>query len=126
MENLTNRVIATMLFWMLAGLALGVAIAHPESPADGKFVFFAVVAWIAAFSVTMRVWRTEASSIGHKVKAKRAGHQHEDARLALLLDLLDADEQDLLKRRLIDDLRADGEAVALADLLESDARHYSS
>jgi hypothetical protein len=48
-------------------------------------------------------------------KAKRSGG--EDARLALLLHLLDDDERQALKERLLDDLGADGEALPLADLL---------
>jgi hypothetical protein len=49
-------------------------------------------------------------------KAKRDSGQ--DARLALLLELLDEDERQALKRRLVDDLSGDGEAISLAQLLD--------
>ena len=127
MDNLVNRVVPTLLFWMLAGLALGIALVHPESPDNGKFYFFTVVAWTVAFVVTMRVWRpTEEGSKAKRVgKAKRANTQPDDMRLALLLDLLEPDERLILKQRLMSDLSADGEALPMADLLGSDQRHYS-
>lgn len=51
-------------------------------------------------------------------KVKRASPEAEsDARLSLLLQLLDEDERRTLRQRLRDDLRADGAAVALEDLL---------
>ena len=56
-------------------------------------------------------------------KAKR-GQDHEDARLALLLSMLSATERDTLRDRLIDDLRSDGEAVPLADLLAEQEQHH--
>jgi hypothetical protein len=127
MDNLVNRVVPTMLFWMLAGLALGIALAHPESPDNGKFPFLTVVAWIVAFMVTMRVWRSDKTSSKAKRvgKSKRDSAQPDDMRLALLLDLLEPDERIILKQRLVNDLSADGEALPLADLLEGDQRHYS-
>jgi hypothetical protein len=55
-------------------------------------------------------------------KAKREAPA-QDARLALLLELLSPAERDALKQRLLDELSADGEAVPLADLLaEQDAQ----
>jgi hypothetical protein len=51
-------------------------------------------------------------------KAKRDSGQ--DARLALLLELLDEDERQALKRRLVDDLSGDGEAISLAQLLDAE------
>jgi len=51
-------------------------------------------------------------------KVKRASPEPvSDARLSLLLQLLDEDERRALKRRLRDELSADGEGVALEDLL---------
>ncbi len=53
-------------------------------------------------------------------KAKRTAPTQaapEDARIALLLQLMDDEDRRELKRRLMDDLSADGESVALADLL---------
>jgi hypothetical protein len=60
-------------------------------------------------------------------KAKRDSGQ--DARLALLLELLDEDERQALKRRLVDDLSGDGETISLAQLLDAEqeaARQHRS
>lgn len=59
-------------------------------------------------------------------KAKRESNLPNDDRMALLLSLLTPEERDAVRTRLIDDMRADGEIVSLADVLaeqQQDVQH---
>ena len=76
-----------------------------------------------AFLSTIAIWIVQGlDALGDKAppvqeKAKRQAGDEPDARLVLLLQLLDDDDRTALKNRLIGELSADGEAVPLADLL---------
>ena len=79
---------------------------------------------VLAFLSTIAIWIVQGLSAVEDTpptQHEKAKHQpdetHEDARLALLLQLMDEDERAMFRQRLIDDLSADGEAVPLADLL---------
>lgn len=58
-------------------------------------------------------------------KTKRESALPDDDRVALLLSLLTPDERDAVRARLVDDMSADGEIVALTDVLaeQQDAQH---
>lgn len=80
---------------------------------------------VLAFLCTISIWVVQGlDAVGsstqqpkQREKAKRHAPTEDDARLALLLHLMDEDERARLRQQLMDDLNADGEAVPLADLL---------
>ncbi len=87
------------------------------------------LAVLTAFGSTVALWlvlgfytidHQPQPGANHAEKAKRQGD--EDARLALLLQMLDDDERRALKQRLMDQLGGDGEMVPLADLLADEQR----
>jgi len=87
------------------------------------------LAALTSFGATVALWLVLGlSTIDQKPpptadaaeKAKRGAA--EDARLALLLQLMDDDERRAIKRRLVDDLGGDGELIPLADLLADEQR----
>lgn len=93
---------------------------------DSELIEFASVAAIGGNLAIWLVWIFTIYGDNNKAadtardKAKRTAPAQaapEDARLALLLQLMDDEDRRDLKRRLMDDLSADGETVALADLL---------
>lgn len=107
--------VATVVVWavvLLTGLIAGF---------QAGFLSFALVGAIGSTIALWRVWAfmtlDELSKQSTAEKAKRAAPE-DDTRLSLLLQLLDADERDSLKRRLRDEMSTDGEAVTLDDLLE--------
>lgn len=90
---------------------------------------------ILAFLTTLAIWLVLSfDQIGKipattpRTKAKRdaaSAASSEDARAALLLSLLTPEEREALKVRLAQELRGDGEAVTLAELLaEQEAMRY--
>lgn len=112
--------VATLAIW------LGVAIMDGVSRAGSNDVFdFAL---LAAFGTTIALWVIWAltppaeKKESPDEKAKRTATEH-DSRLALLLSLMDEDERQSLKRRLAEELDADGEAVTLAQLLAAQDDH---
>src|SRR5690606_25289702 len=112
---------ATAVIWAAALLLRLVA------GAGSDLVDFALV---FAFGSTAALWMAWAfqnldalNKASQQGKAKR-GASNEDTRLALLLQMLDEDDRQALKQRLQDELGADGETVALDDLLDDrPARH---
>jgi hypothetical protein len=106
--------VSTLFIWLTA---IGVAVIS----ADHTYTNGAVA---LAFLSTVTLWLVAGLKlIDEKLppareKAKRdAG---DDARLALLLDLMDEDERQALKQRLMDDLGGDGESISLAQLLDAE------
>jgi hypothetical protein len=98
---------------------------------DSNNVVITLIAAIAAFVTTAAIWSFASDqthggdALRDAEKAKRSEPTAGDLRLALLLQLMDEAERRALKRRIVDDLSADGEAISLADLLaaeEGDAR----
>lgn len=107
--------VATVVVWavvLLTGLIAGF---------QAGFLSFALVGAIGSTIALWLVWAfmtlDELSKQSTAEKAKRAAPE-DDTRLSLLLQLLNADERDSLKRRLRDEMSTDGEAVTLDDLLE--------
>ena len=89
---------------------------------SGMIDFLAMV----AFGSTVALWLVWAfNSYGSQQQQQAQSEKQKrspverDARLATLLELLSDEERIALKERLLDDLRADGEAVSLAALLEA-------
>ena len=106
-----------MIFVATLGLWLGVAMMHIIANDSGLTNFAGVMAVLASVTLWL-VWGL--ASIANKPqetqeKAKRK--PAEDARLALLLELMDEDDRQQLRQRLVDELSGDGEAISLADLL---------
>ncbi len=109
-------IVSTLAMWLAAMLMEVVT----ES---GFMIDFAA---LIAFLGSIALWITwgftqfdtskDEPASGEKAK-RQAG---EDARVALLLELLDEDERRALKQRLVDELSSDGEAVSLADLLAAE------
>ncbi len=111
-------IIATAFIWA------GVALARLIGGANADIFSFALVAGIGSTVAIWLVWVFIGFDQSTKIdanlsKSKRAP---EDARLSLLLQLMDEDERKRLKLRLREDLDADGEAVALDDLLGQSER----
>jgi hypothetical protein len=107
-------VVSTVAMW---GAAL---LMDLVSQSGGMSDFGALIAFLASIALWITWGFTQfdsaSSDSGEKVK-RQAG---EDARVALLLELLDEDERRALKQRLVDELSGDGEAVSLADLLAAE------
>lgn len=116
LKTLTALVVATLALWF------SVAMMEKVTNNPNLTNFAAIGALVATIGLWM-VWGLSNIGDEHREskdqleKAKR--QPAEDNRLALLLELLDEGERQALKRRLADDLRADGEAVSLAELLAS-------
>jgi hypothetical protein len=111
-------VIATIMLWA------GVVVVHHTVTGAGWLQDLTI---LTAFGSTVAIWlvlaldRSEQTVAREREKAKRTGASGEtgDQRLALLLALMDEDQKEALRQRLVDDLSADGEAISLADLLGS-------
>lgn len=118
--TLFYSLIATAMIW--ATVAMVRLIGGPDVGILGFALFAALGSTVAIWLVWVFVSIDEASKSNvSQAKAKRAAAE-EDARLSLLLQLMDEDERSRLKQRLRDDLGADGEAVALDDLLDRGER----
>jgi hypothetical protein len=107
-------IVATLFIWFSAAMV--------DVATASSWLTDAAVA--LAFLATMSIWIVQGlagleskNPPVQQEKAKRQAGEESDARLALLLQLLDDDERAALKRRLVNELSADGEAVPLADLL---------
>ena len=111
-------VIATIMLWA------GVVVVHHTVTGAGWLQDLAI---LTAFGSTVSIWlvlaldRSEQTVAREREKAKRTGASSEgnDQRLALLLALMDEDQKEALRQRLVDELSADGEAISLAELLGS-------
>lgn len=129
MHNKDYRTNATIAIWIIFGIIVGLStIGQAANLWTAIIVTIAAIAAIAS-SAFLWVFGDESRSRREDMaeeKAKRGGQ--DDARMELLLRLLDRDEREALKQRLIDDLEADGEALSLAELLaeqEEDAARRS-
>ncbi len=114
--QLMYTILATVIIWA------GVAAMKILTPVE-ELITFGLVGGFGSTVALWLVWTFSTYQSGETEqaaeKAKRAATSAtpEDARVALLLQLMDDEDRRELKRRLMDDLSADGESVALADLL---------
>lgn len=121
MDNWDKRAQGTAVVWILV-TAITAIVTFGGSPGDTDWILITLL--IAAGISTAAIWLFGSEEIyksgaehSHQEKAKRRGADQSDPRTALLMDLLDAEEKEQLKRRLIDDLSADGDALSLNELL---------
>lgn len=80
-------------------------------------VFAVVMGFFGSLALWVVAGLAQFADESHSEEKTKRDASGGDARLALLLELMGEDERQALKRRLIDDLGSDGEAVPLADLL---------
>lgn len=111
----TITVAATLVIWavvLLAGLVAGFG---------AGIISFALVGAIGSTVALWLVWAFMSldalSKTAQSEKSKRSAPE-DDVRLSLLLQMLDDDERQTIKRRLRDELGTDGEAIGLDDLLK--------
>lgn len=118
--TLVYSLIATAMIW--ATVLMVRLIGGPGADILDFALFAGLGSTVAIWLVWVFASIDEASKSGaREAKAKRAAAE-EDARLSLLLQLMDEGERSRLKERLREDLGADGEAVALDDLLDRGER----
>lgn len=118
--TLVYSLIATAMIW--ATIIMVRLVGGSEAGILDFALFAGLGSTVAIWLVWVFVSIDEASkSDAKQAKAKRAAAE-DDARLSLLLQLMDEDERSRLKERLREDLGADGEAVALDDLLGDTGR----
>ncbi len=129
MDNWDKRVQAIAIIWGAFAIAVGLS-GFGAGMAQQFNVYVlgvVIIAALAALVATAMVWVYESDTYRERqaarlgVKSKREPEQGADVRAALLAQLLDDDERQALKRELLADLKADGEAVSLADLLGDQA-----
>lgn len=116
-SSVAYSAIATAFIW------IGVLMVRLIGGAEADIFDFALFAGIGSTVALWLVWAfvgmdQAKNESEQQEKSKRAP---EDARLSLLLQMMNEDERANLKSRLRDELSADGEAVALDDLFEDRA-----
>jgi hypothetical protein len=106
--------VSTLFIWLTAIAVAAISTNHMYTNGAVALAFLSTVTlWLVA---GLKLIDEKLPST--REKAKRDSGQ--DARLALLLELMDEDERRALKRRLVDDLSGDGEAISLAQLLDAE------
>ena len=129
MENLDKRIQATLIIWVAVAATLGMSGMGDASNFSDEIITIVLAG--AAFLSTTAIWFLgRDSAVSNKIapseteKAKNDSTR-EDARVRLLLDLMDDDQKAALRQQLMDDLNSDGESVSLSDLLadEPQRRH---
>jgi hypothetical protein len=115
--SLGVNLVATFFIWLAAGM---VDVVTGESGAARDAIM--IITILAAFGGTAALWLIWALTdySQHTSPASEKSKRHagnEDARLALLLELMGEDERQALKQRLTDELSDDGESISLAQLL---------
>ena len=129
MDNWDKRVQAVSVIW--GAFAVAVGFSGFGAGMAGQFNVYVLsvvlIAALAALLATTVVWVYESDTYRERQamkaggKAKREPGQDADVRALMLVQLLDDDERQALKRDLLADLQADGEAFSLADLLDDQA-----
>jgi hypothetical protein len=116
LSSLGVNLAATFFMWM-AVLLVDAVTGQSSSGRDAIMI----IAILTAFGLTVTLWLvwalTDYSQKTPPVSEKNKRRTGEDARLSLLLELMDEGERKALKQRLMDGLDGDGEAVPLAALL---------
>jgi type VI protein secretion system component VasK len=109
-------IVATLGIWM------AVAMMDVVTGSSHLTNFAAIIAFLSTIALWL-VWglsNLESRQQASKEKTKRK--PAEDARLALLLELMDEDDRQALKQRLMDEIGGDGEVIPLAELLETEEK----
>lgn len=114
-QTFLRTLFASVFLW------LGVVAAKLVGADEGMFGFTV----FAAFGGNVALWLVWAFTVygdsedegAASEKAKRGAERPDDARIRLLLELMDEDDRRALKQRLMDEVTADGEVVPLAELL---------
>lgn len=114
LSSIVQSVIATAFIWV------GVVLVRLVGGVEGGMLDFAL---FAGFGATIALWLVWAFAGMDRVKneskqLEKSKRAPEDARLSLLLQMMNEDERANLKDCLRDELSTDGEAVALEDLLD--------
>jgi len=115
-RRLFYMVVASLVIWSM------VAMVETVTGSSGVTDAAAIIAFLCTMSIWL-VWglaqieHLQKAAAQDNKKAKRSAAGTDDARIALLMQLLDDEQRRTLQQRLLDDLGADGEALPLADLL---------
>ena len=115
-RRLFYMVVASLVIWSM------VAMVEAVTGSSGVTDAAAIIAFLCTMSIWL-VWglaqieHLQKAAAQDNKKAKRSAAGTDDARIALLMQLLDDEQRRTLQQRLLDDLGADGEALPLADLL---------
>jgi hypothetical protein len=117
LSSLGANLVATFFIWIAAAMVDEIT----GQGGAGRDAIM-IIANLTAFGLTVMLWLIWAlTDYSQKAPpaAEKSKHRagSEDARLALLLELMDDDERLALKQRLADELSGDGEAISLAQLL---------
>jgi len=106
--------VSTLFIWLTVIGVAAISTNHTYTNGAVALAFLSTVTlWLVA---GLKLIDEKLPPAHEKVKRDSAT----DARLALLLELLGEDERQALKRRLIDNLGGDGEAISLAQLLDAE------
>jgi hypothetical protein len=118
LSRLGVNLVATFFMWLTVALADSAT--GQDIPSRDAIMVIAIVAALGLSLTLWLVWALTDYSQKAPPSADEKSKRHagnEDARLALLLELMDEDERQALKQRLTDELTGDGEAISLAQLL---------
>ena len=117
LNSLGVNLVATFFIWMAVAIVDGIT--GEGIPSRDAIM---IITTLAAFGLSAALWLiwaltdySQRTSPASEKSKRHAGN--DDARLALLLELMSEDERQALKQRLADELGGDGEAVSLAQLL---------
>jgi hypothetical protein len=110
MDANESRTAATVFTW----ISVGVAITVTAIFADNVLLPLAAILGAFAFFSTGIIWK---DNRGEDAKPKR--DVSSDLRVQLLMQLMDDEDREQLKRRLLNDLQGDGEIMTVEDLVNS-------
>lgn len=109
--------VATLVIWM------GVSMMNVVTASSGMTKFAALLAFLTTIALWL-VWGLSGLAPKQQAaKEKSKRNSAEDARLALLLELMDEEDRQALKQRLMDEIGGDGEVLSLSDLLDAEKKH---
>lgn len=145
-ENIAKLISTVMIWIMMAGIVITIAIASPNTLDGGDVTGLASAMMGIAMVSTLIIWavpelirrqnttRQDAAKYVEIDKQKRTGAGgREDSRMALLMDMMDDDEREafkqVLKQKILDDMSQptgdDGELFerdSLYDLMQDDEK----
>lgn len=111
MEEVEAKAMATVVTWLILGGIIISAMLAAELDSI-TLLILAMMLLLAALGTTQFIWTHRLSE---DTKRKNESTQ-QDNRLALLVELMDEDEREQLKHRLMNELEGDGEVLSLEDL----------